>query len=142
MSPEEIKRRATEISEEVMRRWEARVGTQECSMAREAAELALSNWTPPPKVSPRVLAAREWFKADNADYPNARKRDQEVDQGEWDNCVSVQTFLAGVAWAEKQAEPVLAWVQAERENYYQANFGRAEEVLEAYRKAMGTEQCA
>ena len=129
MSPD-IQKRAAEIADEVMRRWEARTGTQEFSMAREAAELALSGWTPPDPISPRVTAAREWLMT-NTSIPSGH-----IAQGLHDNTTTARAFLAGFAAAVKVAEPLVEAAEAE---CHRINLPFLGSALTTYRQSIGDE---
>jgi len=55
-----------------------------------AARLAREGWTPPPKVDPDLLAAREWIKAENLSSGSF------IDAGHADLNICVRAFLAGI----------------------------------------------
>jgi hypothetical protein len=55
-----------------------------------AARLAREGWTPPPKVDPDMLAAREWCA-------NEWPKDREAHRaGAYDNISATRAFLAGI----------------------------------------------
>lgn len=91
-------------------------------------ELVVSNWQPPPPVSPRVLAAREW--PHNGSRFEAAKVAQE------------EAFLAGVAWAEKKAAVLRAVIRKTAEMVSTSAAVTSELIAadDTYHKAMGTEQ--
>ena len=59
-------------------------------VGREAARLTRIGWTPPPKVDPDLLAAREWAAAR---YPSMRDA---MRAGAFDGWDEIRAFLAGI----------------------------------------------
>ena len=59
------------------------------SIALIAARLAREGWTPPERVDPDLLAAREWMKRVSA-YNHAH-----IDNGDWDGGDTIRAYLAG-----------------------------------------------
>jgi len=62
-------------------------------------ELVRSNWQPPPKPSPRVMAAHNWIIDSNDIAITSEEK------------VAIQAFLAGYAAAVKEAEPLVEQVR-------------------------------
>ena len=107
MSPEQMKARVNEIAQEAYRRRAEQTHPGhdiDAPTVVMAVELALSGWTPPPKVSPRVLAAREWLRTVVA-VPS------DVDAGRLDQGVLAESFLAGFKAAEELAKPLVKAMQ-------------------------------
>jgi hypothetical protein len=68
-----------------------------------AARLAREGWTPPPKVDPDLLAAREWMKA-NLTWVDPYL----IDLGHHDAAASARAFLAGVKHG-RGSRPEIVW---------------------------------
>ena len=66
--------------------------------------MGAASMSPQPTIptSPRLLAGREFLKV------TTDLRPDHIDNGRYDDDTDVVSFLAGVAWAEKQAGPVVA----------------------------------
>ena len=105
MTPEELDRRANDCAMEASRT--RKRGDTNADVAIEAARLALSNWQPTPKPSPRVMAMREWL---SSEYPHDSHQEK-INLGLWDEVNEARAFLAGYAAAVKEAKPLVQRVQ-------------------------------
>lgn len=105
-------------------------GIDGVSVAQLAVELALSGWTPPDPIGPRVRAARKWLI--DAHYPTVSVR-----RGNFDGVESARAFLAGFAAAVNLVEPVVEACVALTAPGGFYRFPRIETALTTYRQSIG-----
>ena len=108
MTPEELDRRANDCAMEASRT--RKPGDTNADIAIEAARLALSNWQPTPKPSPRVMVMREWFVG-TLGSGSASGQKEPILAGQWDNSATAASFLAGYAAAVKEADILVQTLQ-------------------------------
>jgi hypothetical protein len=74
------------------------------TFAHHLCDVFNEGWTPPPKVDPDLLAAREWLKAEwsNSIY------NRQIDAGAHDFNQSVRAFLAAIKHG-RGSRPEIVW---------------------------------
>ena len=95
MTDEEL---AQATADEAYRVWCKNPDRTGNSIALIAARLAREGWTPPERVDPDLLAAREWMKRVSA-YNHAH-----IDNGDWDGGDTIRAYLAGCTRGREEAK--------------------------------------